>query len=112
MARCTNLDSKLDTLSEYLANLKNRDFDYVRKRIYGIYMRTYTIMQYKPSYGKIKSTVKLFRPTKFIRIAKTEQDYGLSYVVEEPVEVRFFEGDHMSVLQNLTLSKAINDSIC
>lgn len=68
-------------------------------------------MEYKPSYGKIKSTVKLFRPTEFIRIAQTEKDYGLSELVEAPVQVDFFDGNHISVLKNLSLSEAINDLV-
>lgn len=114
MQKCNTLEDRLDTLSNYVANVRKIEFQMVRDRLYGIYMRTVATMDYKPSYGntKIKSIVKLFRPKEFITMANIENDYGLSEFVERDVEVCFFNGNHMTVLQDPYLSEAIDELIC
>lgn len=75
-----------------------------------IQRRLLAVKQYNPSYAKIKSQVYLFKP-KVTFIPEEEEDYCLSELTELPVEVRYFEGDHFTMLQNLELGHAINECL-
>lgn len=91
-----------------MAQFTTHSLDNFKRGLRNFYMRSIGVLNYVPSYQKIKSKVILYRPTEVFMRPDAENDYGLSEMVEEPVEVNFFEGGHTTVLKNTTLSDAIN----
>lgn len=74
-------------------------------------MRSLGLLSYMPSYNRIRSIVKLYRPTNTFMLANAGRDYGLNALVEAPVDVELFDGDHTTVLDNCQLHDAINKLI-
>ncbi|KAH1010150.1 fatty acid synthase [Dendroctonus ponderosae] len=56
----------------------------------------------------LESRVILFKPT-LVSIKLPEEDYGLSKYCNKPVEVRVFDGNHVSILDNVEVANAINE---
>lgn len=65
-------------------------------------------MRYKPSFKKLRSPIKLFKPTKQL-MDDIAQDYELSTFTESPVEVSVFEGNHITLLRSTQVAQAINE---
>ncbi|KAJ8675796.1 hypothetical protein QAD02_011582 [Eretmocerus hayati] len=74
------------------------------------YKRNLALLNYDISkLPKIKSSVKLFRPTS-TPIKMDKEDYGLSEVTSGTVEVYHAEGDHLSMLKDERIAKTINEA--
>ncbi|KAJ8982149.1 hypothetical protein NQ317_011295, partial [Molorchus minor] len=84
-----------------------RDAVYEKQFTTGIYMRLKAVKEYTPSYSKIRSTVRLFKPTEQA-LKDVPEDYGLSELFENPVEIHTFDGTHVSILENEELINGID----
>ncbi|KAJ8962424.1 hypothetical protein NQ317_010395 [Molorchus minor] len=73
----------------------------------GIYARVKALKGYSPSYGKLRSTVKLLKPTQEM-VKDLPEDYDLSEWFENPVEIQTFDGSHMTILEDEKLIDFIN----
>lgn len=80
---------------------------YLRQFIKDVQKRVLAVYQYKPSFGRIKSQVCLFKPKGSVTSTEAE-DYGLSEITESLVQIRYLEGDHLTMLQDPKLGGAIN----
>ncbi|KAJ8919480.1 hypothetical protein NQ315_002101, partial [Exocentrus adspersus] len=76
----------------------------------GIYKRLQAIMIYTPSYCKLKTNVKLIKPTQCSTTGLPE-DYGLSQYFDKPIQVQNFEGNHFTILDNEAVVEFINRSL-
>lgn len=84
--------------------------DYFKRAVTDIQRRISSVKHYYPSFEKIESAVYLFKPkVTFIQI--DEEDYCLSELTEFPIEVKYFEGDHFTMLQDPELGRAINERL-
>ena len=90
-----NMSPKTDQSPEYILEICT-----------AVYNRLRAILSYQPSCNKIKSRVTLLKPTTPGHI-KSGEDYGLSKIFEK-VEVKIFEGDHLSILENPEIGLEIN----
>lgn len=72
-----------------------------------IYKRYKNLDTYQPTYKNFKSDIKVFRPVSFI-VGNMEDKYGLSQFFQKPVEIRYFEGNHETILENEKLADALN----
>ncbi|CAG9820290.1 unnamed protein product [Phaedon cochleariae] len=105
--RCESWDERLDVCVRIMGDKSSYDIDYQKSVATGIYDRTRCLMNYTPSYAKVKSKVKLFCATNK-SFSYPEEDYGLSGICEHPVEVESFDGSHNSILDNEALGTAID----
>ncbi|KAG5860726.1 hypothetical protein JTB14_035063 [Gonioctena quinquepunctata] len=76
----------------------------------GIYGRIRALETYTPSYSKLKSKIKLYKP-RDSNIRGFEVDYGLSQISEQQVDIEVFDGNHVTILDNLEVAKALNSLI-
>lgn len=83
--------------------------NYQKQFSVGIYKRLQAVLKYEPSFAKLKSPVTLFRPSHG-SLQNIEEDYGLSAIVEKPVEIAFYKGNHITILQNPEVGAAISES--
>ncbi|KAL1501269.1 hypothetical protein ABEB36_006624 [Hypothenemus hampei] len=80
--------------------------NYVKSFTLSIYNRLKGIMNWKPEY-QLKSKVVLLKPT-MVSTELSDADYGLSKYCEQPVDVKVFEGNHISILDNKEVADTIN----
>lgn len=95
---------------EIIKDQSSQEASYQRLVANSIYKRTKALMNYTPSYRKLKSHVKLLKPTNASVIGLPE-DYGLSDYFDKSIEVQTFEGNHVTILENEKVAEAINDSL-
>ncbi|KAJ8963945.1 hypothetical protein NQ314_005276 [Rhamnusium bicolor] len=103
------LESKdrLDLFVKITKDVSNITESYKRTLASGLYQRIKALKDYNPSYHKLKSKAKLYK-ARYESIQGLPEDYGLSQLIENPVEVKTFEGNHASVLTNELLVETIN----
>ncbi|KAF5275320.1 hypothetical protein FQR65_LT16728 [Abscondita terminalis] len=105
---------KLDSSKEridYVFNVvkENKRYSpqYLRQVLVKICTRMSSIMTYEPSFPKLQSSVTLFKPSVSL-IKDLENDYGLSKYCQSSIGVEVFEGDHITVLDNVEMARKIN----
>lgn len=68
------------------------------------------LLSYRPTYSKITSKLVLCKPTER-SVAADDEDYGLCEFAED-VKIRYFTGNHFSMLKNVDLCKFIAEELC
>lgn len=92
----------------FLASLSlsaTENTDYYKNLIRKIQQRTKAVLDYAPTFRKIRSKVVLFKPTER-SVQGESEDYGLSEVSDD-VTVRCVPGNHATVLRSVELREAI-----
>lgn len=82
---------------------------YQREVALGMYKRLNALINYKPTFERLRSSVKLYRP-EGATVQNIEEDYNLSKLTEKPVEVKFFKGNHLTILENVELAREIMEA--
>lgn len=86
------------------------DTDYSKGTALDVQRRMSAVKHYQPSFAKIKSPVYLFTPKVAFEPEEVE-GYCLLEHTEYPVEVKYLEGDHFTILQDSELGRAINECL-
>lgn len=108
--KCATWEERVDLGIEIVKHRSTHEADYLRLVANSIYKRTKALMIYTPSYSKLKSKVKLVKPTQ-ASVTGLPEDYGLSEYFEEPIEMQTIEGNHVTMLENEKLTAVINSCL-
>lgn len=108
--QCDTYENRIDFLMEKLPLDISHSKAYQKQTAISLYDRIQAINTYTKSYHKIASKVHLFKAT-VPTVTEIEEDYRLSELCHQPVDVRSFEGDHVSILDNPQLAVAVNDTL-
>lgn len=65
---------------------------------------------YKPSFSKIRAEVYLYK-AKIQTISGLEEDFGLSELCHQKIQIKYFDGDHVSILDNQDIAQEINKQL-
>lgn len=65
-----------------------------------------SIYTYKPTSEMLSAEISLFRPEQRV-LEEIAEDYNLSKITGTKVDVKFFKGDHFTMLLDSTLPNAI-----
>lgn len=65
------------------------------------------ILAYEPKIGKLKSKIKLLKPS-IGSVVLSEEDFGLSQYTQQSIEIIYVEGNHVLILENKECSIEIN----
>lgn len=117
LTTCSNLSAKIEVISELiLAELKsNYSKEYLQNIIRAILNRLKLVMNLNFEKNelagvidaKLKSSITLIRPTQASFTDITE-DYDLHKYTEQKVNVKYVNGNHLSVLENTELTNILN----
>lgn len=109
LKECPTWLSKVDKLIQFGKSQTEYTEEYLRSTAQALYNRTKIVFEYDCSQvKKIKSPITLIRPTE-VAVVEIEEDYELSRCTEGPVTLKFIEGNHMTMLDNIKLADIIND---
>lgn len=100
------MEERIKLGQEIVGNKTLHSPEYQRDCAISIYKRLKAVVTWTPEF-KLKSKVVLFKP-KLVSIEVPDDDYGLSRFCENPVDVRLFEGNHVSILENIEVAEAAN----
>lgn len=102
-----DLCQQITTANSVRSSKIDESLKYQRALAICLYKRIKAITKYESTIN-IKSKVILFKPT-VVSITLPDEDYGLSKYCNKPVEVRVFDGNHVSILENDDVASAINE---
>lgn len=83
--------------------------DYLRDMANCLFHRIKMVLDFKPDFHDIiKSSITLIRPTE-ISIVDVDEDYGLKKLTRGAVNVKYVDGNHLTMLENPKLVQIINE---
>lgn len=83
--------------------------EYLRKMTYALFYRIKMALEYDLDIvNPIKSSITLIRPSE-VSIVDIDEEYGLSKYTTGVVNLKFIEGNHITMLENPKLVQIIND---
>ncbi|XP_044764578.1 fatty acid synthase-like [Coccinella septempunctata] len=106
--RCGTFDERLLVAHKISAHDATHSPQYQKKVAVGFHTRLKELRTYEPDYPKIMSAVRLFKPST-LSVQNFAEDYNLSRLCANLVEVRLFEGNHITILDNPSVAEAINE---
>lgn len=107
---CKTWNDKVSKLCEF-GKASNSEYteNYLRSMTHGMYRRLKMVMEYDTkNVKKIKTGITLVRPTE-VAVVEIDEDYELSKYTEGKVNLKFIEGNHITMLDNSKLSDIINE---
>ncbi len=110
LKECPTWATKVDKLIQFGKSQTEYSEDYMRSVAQAMYNRLKILFAYdtNANVDKIKSPITLIRPTE-VAVVEIEEDYELSRYTEGPVTLKFIEGNHSTMLDNIKLADIIND---
>ncbi|XP_045465555.1 fatty acid synthase-like [Harmonia axyridis] len=108
--RCNTFDERMLVAHKISAHDATHSPQYQKKVAVGFYTRLKELRTYEPDYPKIISTVRLFKPST-LSVQNFAEDYNLSRLCSNTVEVTLFEGNHITILDNPSVAEAINETL-
>ncbi|KAK9884293.1 hypothetical protein WA026_005245 [Henosepilachna vigintioctopunctata] len=105
--RCSNFDDRCDVAYQVSSKDSTHSPQYQKKAAIAFYTRIKELRTYAPDYTKIQSAVRLFKPST-LSVTNFADDYKLSELCANLVEIRIFEGNHLTILENVEVGEAIN----
>lgn len=109
LTECPTWEQKIDKLIEFGRSQTEYSEHYMRSMAQALFNRLKIVFNYDTkNVKKIKSAITLVRPTE-VAVVDIDEDYELSRFTEGPVHLKFIDGNHTSVLDNMSLADVIND---
>lgn len=109
ISELTNWEDRVNKLIELSQNQHVYSEPYLRQSADALYKRLKVVLEADYSKMKpIKAPITLVRPTE-VSIVDIDEDYGLSNFTEGAINLKFIEGNHISMLENNKLPHIINE---
>ncbi|KAK9875949.1 hypothetical protein WA026_011050 [Henosepilachna vigintioctopunctata] len=106
--KCGSFDERLQLAQKISAHDTTYSPEYQKRVALGFHTRLKELRTYEPDYPKIQSPVRLFKPS-ILSVQTLPDDYNLSRLCTKVAEVKIFEGNHISILENPSLAEAYNE---
>lgn len=106
LKKCGSFAEKIDLSVNVCMKENGLSEKFQRSFLMAFHRKLKALCIYKPGFGAINTPVVLFRPQQ-VALEDIAEDYNLSKFTRNQVEVRFFKGDHFTILRNPELSQNI-----
>lgn len=120
LSQFSDVEQKIDLVMEFLSTeIKDKySVEYIKKLAVAIMNRLKVVIGLNLEDGKIsdvmenklKSPITLIRPTQ-ASFTDIDEDYSLHRYTEQEVNIKYVEGNHLTVLENPELTDIINSLI-
>lgn len=108
---CKNVTEKIKTLIDYGKTETKYSGKYLEMMIPAFYNRLQMVANIDiNNFKKIKNPITLIRPTE-MSVTDIAEDYELSKFTDANVQLKFIEGNHTTMIENLELVQIINDIV-
>lgn len=102
-------ESRVEKLLEMATDQHLYSTNYLRTMANSLFYRIKMVLNYKSDSNQIlKSPITLVRPTD-ISIVDVDEDYGVQKLTSGTFNVKYVEGNHLTMLENSKLIHIIND---
>ncbi|XP_045466442.1 fatty acid synthase-like [Harmonia axyridis] len=106
--KCNSFEERLDLAQKLTSKDAKHSPEYQRKAATAFYTRLKELRNYYPKYPKILSSVRLFKPSN-LSVQNVPEDYKLSELCANLAEVKVFEGNHLTLIENTDVADTINN---
>lgn len=123
LSNCDNLSNKINLIMEYVSNefRANYSVEHLQNIAVAVFNRLKLLVELDAQMNetneltaiidrKLKSQITLIRPTQ-TSIADISENYDLHKYSECAVNVKYLDGNHLTVIENIELSKTLNEII-
>ncbi|KAK9875953.1 hypothetical protein WA026_011055 [Henosepilachna vigintioctopunctata] len=111
LEKCTSMSERLDVFLKAMEQVEQLSQENKRILAIAIYTRIKDSLFYKANYGAIMATTRLFKPSISLDQLTLPEDYNLSRICSNLEDIRYFEGNHQSIMENEEVADAINVAI-
>lgn len=102
-------ESRIEKLLELATDQYLYSTEYLRNMAHCLFQRIKMVIAYKnESTYVLRSPITLVRPTE-ISIVDVEDDYGIHKLTNGTTNVKYVEGNHLTMLENSKLIQIINE---
>ena len=102
-------ESRVDKIVELATDQYLYTTEYLRKMATCLFRRIKMVINYKTDPSQmLKSPITLVRPTE-ISIVDVDEDYGIHKLTSGNTNVKFVDGNHLTMLENAKLIQIINE---
>lgn len=109
MGKYPTWDKRLEMLLELSTDQYLYTTEYLRKMANCLFQRIKMVIDFKRDPSQVlKSPITLVRPTE-ISIVDVEEDYGVHKLTIGNTNVKYVEGNHLTMLENPKLVQILND---
>lgn len=109
MTKNPTWESRVDKMVEMASDQYLYSQEYLRSMANCLFSRIKMVIDYKTDYTQIlKSPITLVRPSE-ISIVEVEEDYGLHKLTNGNTNVKYVEGNHLTMLDSPKLVQIINE---
>lgn len=109
MANNPTWEQRIDKVLELAMDQYLYSTDYLRTMAYCLFQRIKMVINYKTELNhKLKSPITLVRPTE-ISIVDVDEDYGVHKLTKGTTNVKYVEGNHLTMLESSKLVQIINE---
>ncbi|ERL87904.1 hypothetical protein D910_05292 [Dendroctonus ponderosae] len=107
LLKLNTFEERIGMCQQIVGKTNEKSQKYHREFALSIYTRAKAIVKWEPDF-QLKSQVALVKPT-LANVEMADEDYGLSQHCEKPVQVRVFEGNHASILENANVVDMVRE---
>lgn len=108
MMSCTTFDDKIESIVNRAKDVTNYSPEYFRNMLNVVYRRIKTVINIDlDQVPKINSPIALIRPTQ-VSFSNIDDEYELKDKTESEFVLKFVEGTHITMLENVNLPALIN----
>lgn len=98
LLKLNSFEERISLCQQIIGATSEKSQKYYRQFALNVYTRAKAIPKWEPDF-QLKSQIFLLKPT-LASVQMSDEDYGLSQYCINPVQVRVFEGNHASILEN------------
>jgi fatty acid synthase, animal type len=109
IATCPTWDERVTKLIEFSKEQNIYSEQYVSNMMKALFLRIKIALEADiVNVVPLQSAITLIRPTE-VSVIDIDEDYGLSKYTEHPINLKFIEGNHLTMLENPKLGQIINE---
>lgn len=107
MEKCKSYEERVWYLLDRAPGEIEHSKEYQAKLSISFYKRIKSVLIYEYKHMKIDCNTFLYKPT-VATLADANEDFNLSDICNEPITIKYFDGDHVTILENDKLAADIN----
>ncbi|KAH1011869.1 hypothetical protein HUJ04_001145 [Dendroctonus ponderosae] len=107
LLKLNTFEERIGMCQQIVGKTNEKSQKYHREFALSIYTRAKAIVKWEPDF-QLKSQVALLKPS-LANVEMADEDYGLSQHCEKPVQVRVFEGNHATILENANVVDMVRE---
>lgn len=110
LEKCKTYEDKVQFMLNKSTIKVTHSKEYQAKLCVSLYKRIKAVLKYQFKHDQLKSQITLYKPS-VATLADAAEDFNLNALTTERISIKCFEGNHVTILDNLELADEINNDM-